>query len=73
MEGGSPQAPAFLGVERSATDRRWELRLADDRMALAIAQATGVPEPSARVLAGRGVTVEQAERFLAPKLRDEKS
>jgi single-stranded-DNA-specific exonuclease len=70
MEGGSPQAPAFLGVERSATDRRWELRLADDRMALAIAQATGVPEPIARVLAGRGVTVEQAERFLNPKLRD---
>ena len=70
MEGGSPQAPAFLGVERSSTGRRWELRLPDDRMALAIAQATGVPEPVARVLAGRGVTVEQAERFLNPKLRD---
>jgi single-stranded-DNA-specific exonuclease len=39
-------------------------------MALAIAQAIGIPEPIARVLAGRGVEVGDAERFLNPKLRD---
>ena len=70
MEGGARAAPAFLGVEHSATGRRWEARLADDRPALAIAQSAGIPEPVARVLAGRGVAPEDAQRFLAPKLRD---
>ncbi|MGB6085078.1 hypothetical protein, partial [Parvibaculum sp.] len=45
---------AFLGVERSATGRAWVSRLADDRLALAIAQREGLPEIVARVLAGRG-------------------
>ncbi len=70
MEGGAREAPAFLGVEHSATGRRWEARLADDRPALAIAQSAGIPEPVARVLAGRGVAPGDAQRFLAPKLRD---
>ncbi len=70
MEGGSPVAPVFLGVERSLGGRRWELRAPDDRLSLAIAQMAGVPEPIARVLAGRGVTPADAVQFLAPKLRD---
>ncbi len=70
MEGGSPIAPAFLGVECSLGGRRWELRAPDDRHAQAIAQIAGVPEPVARVLAGRGVAPDEAARFLAPKLRD---
>lgn len=39
-------------------------------VALAIAQGQGVPDIVARVLAGRGVTAEQAERFLDPTIRD---
>ncbi len=70
MEGGSPVAPAFLGVERSLGGRRWESRAPDDRHALAIAQMASVPEPVARVLAGRGVQAADAATFLAPKLRD---
>ena len=70
MEGGSPIVPAFLGVEHSLGGRRWELRVPDDRHALAIAQIAGVPEPVARVLAGRGVAPADAAQFLAPKLRD---
>jgi len=70
MAGGSPVAPAFLGVERSLGGRRWELRAPDDRHALAIAQMASVPEPVARVLAGRGVAPVDAAQFLAPKLRD---
>ncbi|MBM3525180.1 MAG: single-stranded-DNA-specific exonuclease RecJ, partial [Alphaproteobacteria bacterium] len=70
MDGGSRPAPALLGVERSLAGRRWELRLPDDRPALAIAQTHGIPEPIARVLAGRGVGVDDAARFLEPKLRD---
>lgn len=38
--------------------------------ALAIAQGHGVPDIVARVLAGRGVSVEQTERFLDPTIRE---
>lgn len=60
---------AFLGVERSATGRAWVSRLADDRLALAIAQREGLPEIVARVLAGRGVAPEDCAAYLAPSLR----
>ncbi len=60
---------AFLGVERSATGRRWVARLKDERTSLAIAQRLEVPEVFARVLAARGVTLDQAESFLTPTLR----
>lgn len=41
-----------------------------DMTALAIAQGHGVPDIVARVLAGRGVSAEQTERFLDPTIRD---
>ncbi|WP_119422688.1 single-stranded-DNA-specific exonuclease RecJ [Desertibaculum subflavum] len=63
-------APAFLGVERSLTERRWEARAADARHAAAIAQSLNVPELIGRVLAGRGVVPDEAPRWLDPKLRD---
>lgn len=62
----------FLGVRRSATGVSWEHRLTErqDMLALAIAQGHGVPDIVARVLAGRGVTADDAERFLDPTIRD---
>jgi single-stranded-DNA-specific exonuclease len=60
----------LLGVERSLLGRRWRQRAGDDRAGLALAQQLGVPEIIGRLLAARGVAVEQAERFLAPTLRD---
>lgn len=62
---------ALLGVERSATGRRWRERLdAAGRMRVtAIVQHTGVSDIVARVLAGRGVDAGSAEDFLDPKLR----
>ncbi|HLI13405.1 MAG TPA: single-stranded-DNA-specific exonuclease RecJ [Alphaproteobacteria bacterium] len=60
---------AFLGVERSLLGRRWRQRAADDRAALALAQRLAVPEPVARVLAGRGIALDGAESFLNPTLR----
>ncbi|MBK1663788.1 single-stranded-DNA-specific exonuclease RecJ [Rhodospirillum rubrum] len=60
---------AFLGVERSRGGRRWVLRPGDERQALAISQRLGVPEVVGRVLAGRGVQVEEADGFLTPTLR----
>jgi single-stranded-DNA-specific exonuclease len=61
----------FLGVERSATGRAWRDRL-DERAsarALAIVQRHDLPELLARVLAGRGVEVEDALAFLDPTVR----
>ena len=62
----------FLGVRRSATGVSWEHRLTErqDMLALAIAQGHGVPDIVARVLAGRGVLPEDAERFLDPTIRE---
>jgi single-stranded-DNA-specific exonuclease len=63
---------AFLGVTRSALGRIWTERCDASRatIALAIAQTHGVPDMLARVLAGRGVGVHDAEGFLSPRLRD---
>ena len=61
----------FLGVERSATGRRWRIRLDDDRIALGLAQRLGVPEIVARILAARGVDADGAPAFLDPRIRDQ--
>ena len=61
----------FLGVERSVCGRSWRDRL-DERAtarALAIAQRHNVPELLARILAGRGVEVDEVEAFLDPTVR----
>lgn len=66
-----PVQRAFLGVEKSALDNRWISRLdqAGQNRALAMSQMHGLPELIARVLAGRGVTVDEALEFLDPTLR----
>ncbi len=62
---------AFLGVEQSATGRRWVGPGAEaDRLAEAMVQDTGLPLPLARVLVARGVVPQDAQRFLEPQLRD---
>ena len=50
---------AFLGVECSLLGRRWQARLdaAGEARAAAIAQAHGLDDILARVLAGRGVAL----------------
>src|SRR5438445_5156728 len=62
----------FLNLERAATGRVWRDRL-DERgaaLALAIAQRHDLPELLARILAGRGVEVEAAARYLDPTVRE---
>ncbi|MDJ0948371.1 MAG: single-stranded-DNA-specific exonuclease RecJ [Alphaproteobacteria bacterium] len=61
---------AVLGVERSVDGKLWRARLGDDRRAAAIAQRLGVPEIVGRVLAGRGVELENADRYLNPRLKE---
>jgi len=56
----------FLGVERSLTGRAWRPRLdpSGEARALAIAQMGGQGEMLARVLAGRGVGLDEVARHL---------
>ena len=64
-------ATAFLDVDESLLGRRWVGPSPEDlRLAEAIAQTTGLAEPTARVLATRGVLPEDAARYLEPRLRD---
>ena len=67
----TPQDKAFLGVETSATGRRWVGPTGDeDRLAEAMAQDTQLPAPLCRILVRRGVSAQDAAAFLAPTLRD---
>ena len=72
-----PAAPspgrAFPGASRTASGRGWAYRL-DERgemLASALAQAHGLPDLVARVLAGRGVGMDAVEAFMTPRLRDQ--
>ncbi len=68
----TPQhSPAFLNIEASLTGRRWLGPTgAEDRLADAMEQTTGLPAPLCRVLVRREVSPETAQDFLDPKLRD---
>jgi single-stranded-DNA-specific exonuclease len=62
---------AFLQVEMSLTGRRWRgPDAAAERLAEAMAQATRLPLPLARVLVARGVVPADAAAFLAPTLKE---
>ncbi|MDA8230957.1 MAG: single-stranded-DNA-specific exonuclease RecJ [Magnetospirillum sp.] len=61
---------AFLGVERSLGGRRWRLQPGDERLAAALSQRLSLPEIVGRVLAARGIGLDEAEGFLSPTLRE---
>ena len=62
----------FLDVSSSASGQRWVERLDNisRNTALAISQTLDVPELIGRVMAGRGVELEEAASFLAPSIRE---
>jgi single-stranded-DNA-specific exonuclease len=62
-------AGAVLGVERSVCGRSWRFPLDDGREGPAIAERLALPEIVGRLLAYRGVGLDQAPEFLAPRLR----
>ena len=64
-------AATFLGIEQSATGKRWVARLTAETSATALAmtQRYGIPDIVARVMAGRGVGLDEAESFLWPTLK----
>lgn len=59
----------FLDVKRSISGRRWTPRLQDERLAQAIAERHELPEILGRVMAARGVGLDEAEAFLNPTIR----
>ncbi len=61
----------FLGVEQSATGLKWIDRLGprETNVALAIAQNHGIPDLVTRVLAGRGVGLDDAAAFMEPTIK----
>lgn len=58
-----------LGVARSLSGRRWIWRDGQSRIGIGIAQRHGVPEIVGRLLAARGLGIEDAAHFLEPTLR----
>ncbi len=62
-------AGTVLGVERSVCGRSWRFPPADSREGLAIAERLALPEIVGRLLAHRGVVLDHAPEFLAPRLR----
>jgi single-stranded-DNA-specific exonuclease len=65
-------ARAFLGVERSVLGRPWRGRLdaAGEARALAIAQIHGTGDLLSRVLAGRGILLDNVRDYLDPTLQN---
>ena len=60
---------AILGVEKSIGGKLWRSRLDTDRTALALSQRLGLPDVLGRVLAARGVGLDDADTYLSPTLR----
>lgn len=61
----------MLGVARSLRGYRWQPRLAtqDENLATAISQQHGLPDIMGRILAARGVRLDDVDRFLDPTLK----
>ncbi|MEZ5757210.1 MAG: single-stranded-DNA-specific exonuclease RecJ [Emcibacteraceae bacterium] len=60
----------ILAVENSVTGRSWVARPAEHRVIQAISQNHDLPEIVARVIAGRGIDIDEAQIFLNPTLKE---
>ncbi len=65
MSGSEP----FLNITKSAKGQVWQARPLDQRMAAVISQRLELPEIIGRVMAARGVSVEDSEAWLNPTIR----
>lgn len=67
-----PEQEYFLNVDKSVSGKAWKDRLdfAAARNATAITQQTGMSEILARIVAGRGIGIDDAEGFLTPTIRE---
>ncbi|MCP5382130.1 MAG: single-stranded-DNA-specific exonuclease RecJ [Kordiimonadaceae bacterium] len=60
----------ILAVENSVTGRSWIARPAENRVIQAISQNHDLPEIVARVIAGRGIGIDEVHIFLNPTLKE---
>ncbi len=67
MVASSPER-IVLGIEQSLTGRRWIDGAGDARTGLALAQAHGLPEIVGRLLAARGLGLDDVGGYLEPRL-----
>ena len=67
-EDGAEAAEVPAG--RSASGRAWRLKAAETATAVAICQRHALPDVIGRILAGRGIGIDDALAFLAPKIRE---
>ena len=68
-----PESPRpFLDVTSSVSGRAWVDRLdaAQARTATAIGQRTGISDIVSRIIAARGVSIDEAESYLEPTIRN---
>ncbi len=65
----TPERQFFLDVKQSIRGQAWVPRLDQTREALAISQRYGLSEIVGRILAGRGVGLDEVDVWLDPKLR----
>ncbi len=63
-------ADPLLGVRCSVLEQMWTQRPVIARIAEAIAEQNDIPLVAARVMASRGVSIEQAALYLNPTIRD---
>tara|TARA_A100001037_G_scaffold84233_3_gene76329 strand:+ start:3106 stop:4905 length:1800 start_codon:yes stop_codon:yes gene_type:complete len=63
-----PTSP-FLGIDHSFTGRLWRSRVTDEGAAVELSRVLQIPDVVGRVLAGRGVTVDQGADYLNPTLK----
>jgi single-stranded-DNA-specific exonuclease len=71
FESGDADGAAFLGVTASARGLAWRERLQPEarNAAIAISQRHGLPELLGRVLAARGVGIEEVPAVLDPTIK----
>lgn len=65
------QFSAVLDVARSVLDKKWMFTPTDERLAIAMAQAYGLPVIVTRLLSARGIGMEGVAGFMNPTLRDQ--
>ena len=61
---------SVLGVSRSVNGLKWTYKNTDDRLALAISQRFDLPDIVSRVLSSRIQSIDEAESFLYPTLKN---
>lgn len=62
---------AVLDVASSVLDKKWAFTPTDERLAVAMAQAHGLPLIVTRLLAARGVSLDGVQGFMNPTLREQ--